>query len=167
MLDPTSDFRARFSAATSIILAIIFFGLPYVPPSFEWIRWVSILILLIDAVVKFFNVLEFREYVSAAYSMTMAISSLTFFKILGTPLSEAVAVLWMIDAIFKILPGSQQIFGVDEYIFRHYFSAITTTITGLSTMFGIALFGSITYGFIAGLIILIDGVIKLEYANIL
>lgn len=158
--------RYSFSAVTSLSLALVLSLLPYVPPQFELLHYVAIFVFVIDGIVKLFDIRWLRDYMSAIYSAVVAVLLFTYFKLFGTPVSEITALLFLYDAYLKVRAGEQRtVFGIPETQFRHVFSAIVTTMLGLGVLFDLALPYSLHL--LLGLLILIDGVIKLEYADIL
>ena len=158
--------RYRFSGLTSAALAVVLAFLPYVPQQFFYLHLAAIIVFLADALVKVFDIVEIRPYTSALYSVFLGLILLTYFKVFGTPISELTALLLFYDAYLKVREGNQRtIFGVDERTFRHTLSAILTTFLGLGVLFGVGL--PYMLNVLLGLLLLVDGVLKLEYVRIL
>ena len=157
--------RYRLSGITSLALAVVLAFLPYVPEQYFWLNFLAVIVFLTDGTVKFLDMEQFRPYTSAAYSFTLAVLFLTYFKLFGTPLSEVFALLLVLDGILKLVPGNQMIGGISESVYRHVLSAIVTLLIGLGIFFSVSLPFALNY--ILGLIVLADAMIKLEFANIL
>lgn len=163
------ELRERLSFVTSLAVLVTVIGLPYIPDQYMVAYLAVAFVLLIDTVVKALNLRSVRDLSSALYSLAMALALFTFFPVLGSPLSQLFALLFIVDAVLKYIPGDQYIpfLNMPEDKFRHYFSAVVTTLLGLAIMFGVAPFNSVLLGFVLGLAVLIDGIVKLEYARIL
>ena len=158
--------RYTFSAVTSASLALVLLLLPYVPPQYAVLHYIAVAVFLLDALVKLLDITSVRDYLSAAYSVVLALLLLTYFKLFGTPVSELAALLFLYDAYLKLRAGEQRtVFGIPETKFRHVLSAIVTTMLGLGIMFDLVL--PFSLHFLLGLLVLVDGVVKLEYADIL
>jgi len=159
--------RLRFSGVTSLLLALVMFGLPYVPAEYELLRILVTAVLLVDGIVKLLNIYLARPISSALYSFAMSVALLTFFKVFGTPLSELFAGIFIVDGVLKLIPGNQMVLGKPEFYWRNLISAVVTILLGLSIMFGVELFGSMILGLIIGFAILVDGILKAEFLRIL
>ncbi len=159
--------RLRFSGVTSLLLALVMFGLPYVPAEYEVLRYAVVAVLLLDGLVKLLNVELLRPITSAIYSLAMSVSLFTFFRVFGTPLSEFFAAIFLADAVLKLVPGNQVVLGRPEFYWRNLVSAVVTILLGLSVMFGVELFGSVLVSLVVGFAILFDGILKAEFMRIL
>lgn len=166
-MNVSESIRNRLSALTSAVLVFVITSLPYIPPQYRLVYYFAIGIFTVDSIVKALDVKSLRSISSALYSFALAVSFMTFFQVLGTPLSQIFGILLILDAYLKLTPGTQYIFGMPETRFRHLFSAIMTILVGASILFGVFPRGSPLLGFIAGSLILIDGIIKAEYVKLL
>lgn len=152
--------RWTFSAVTSLAAGLIalwlFLAFPdYVNPT---VSLLAAVVFFIDAYVKWKDLPQ-RRITTVLFSFANAALIFAGFQFAGQPWSTVFAFLWVLDGILK-LPGIDTKW---EGRFRHIFSALNTTLLGLTLLFGIRLFGSTILSVILGWLVLYDAWVKWIY----
>ena len=152
--------RWRLSAVTSLAAALIAIWLYLAFPDYvdPFVSALAAIVFLVDAFVKW-NDLPQRRITTFLYSLANAALIFAGFRFAGEPWSTIFAFLWLVDAALKI-PGVDTKW---EGKFRHIFSALMTTLLGLTLMFGIRIFGSTLLSLVLGWIVLYDAYVKWVY----
>lgn len=152
--------RWRLSAVTSLAAALIAIWLYLAFPDYvnPGISLFAAVVFLVDAWAKWTDS-PFRRATTVLYSFANAALILAGFRFAGEPWSSIFAFLWFVDAVLK-LPGIDTKW---EGKFRHIFSALMTTLLGLTLMFGIRIFGSTLLSLVLGWIVLYDAYVKWVY----
>ncbi|HID09086.1 TPA: hypothetical protein EYP13_02555 [Candidatus Micrarchaeota archaeon] len=122
------------------------------------VSMLAAVVFLADAYVKWHDLPQ-RRITTMLFSFANAALIFAGFYFAGDPWSKVFAYLWVLDGILKI-PGIDTKW---EGRFRQVFSALMTTLLGLSLMFGIRLFGSTVLSVLVGWLVLYDAYVKWFY----
>lgn len=158
MISPEERWRLSAVSSFAAFMVAVWLALfvPYVNPV---VAWIAAVIFAADAYVKWEDLREYRPYTSLLFSFANAALIFAGFLFAGEPWSYVFAVLWLIDAVLKI-PGVDTKW---EGRFRHFFSALNTTLLGLSLLFGVRVFGSFILSLVLGWLVLADAYVKWVY----